>query len=218
MKRWIMLAMMSFLGAGLLAADVASQEADRDFSPKTPSSEEMAKMFQRMQECATPSKYHERLEVFLGEWDVEMKVWMGGTAGGPPMESKGASVSRWLLDGRWLMTETNAPIMGMPMEMVSILGYDNFKKKYIAVSVDTMTTAAVLASGPLDPGGKVILLYGEIDEPGLEEVGKPVKSVIRILDDDHYVMEIHDLALGEKNTQVLEFAYTRKKGEPAPGR
>jgi hypothetical protein len=41
-------------------------------------------------------------------------------------------------------------------------------------------------------------------------IGKWSKSVVRMVDDDHFVMEMHDLALGA-NSKVMEIEYTREK-------
>jgi hypothetical protein len=38
-----------------------------------------------------------------------------------------------------------------------------------------------------------------------------VKNVYRFVDADTIVLEVHDLPIGETNTQVIEFKYTRAK-------
>ena len=43
------------------------------------------------------------------------------------------------------------------------------------------------------------------------EHDKNVKYVYRFIDKDKYVFEIHDLAIGEPNTKVIDVVNTRKK-------
>ena len=47
------------------------------------------------------------------------------------------------------------------------------------------------------------------------EQDKQVKYVFRNFGQDQFVLEVHDMMIGESNTKVLEFAYTRRKGTPA---
>jgi hypothetical protein len=53
--------------------------------------------------------------------------------------------------------------------------------------------------------------YGTLDEYTTGENDKMVKYAFRFLDADKIVLEIHDLPIGETNTKVLEFTYTRSK-------
>jgi hypothetical protein len=61
----------------------------------------------------------------------------------------------------------------------------------------------------MDPSGNALLSYGTIDEYLTGEHDKMVKYVWRFPSKDKMVLEIHDLPIGENNTKVLEFAYTR---------
>jgi len=74
-----------------------------------------------------------------------------------------------------------------------------------------MSTAMNHAEGMRDRTGKVLTLYGTMDEPMTGEHDKPVKYVLRVLGPDKHVYEIHDLAIGEPHTMVIEVTYTRKK-------
>ena len=63
--------------------------------------------------------------------------------------------------------------------------------------------------GDVDPKTSALLMYGTLDEYLTGEHDKMVKTVTRFLSADKIVMEIHDLAIGEDNTKVLEVTYTR---------
>jgi len=58
--------------------------------------------------------------------------------------------------------------------------------------------------------GKVLLTYGTIDEYLTGEHDKMVKYVWRFLSEEKIVLEIHDLAIGEFNTKVVEITYVRQ--------
>ena len=59
--------------------------------------------------------------------------------------------------------------------------------------------------------GKVLSLYGKMDEPMTGEHDKNVKYVSRMISADKHIFEVHDLAISEPNTKVVEVVYTRKK-------
>ena len=167
----------------------------------------MAEMMDRMARYTQPGTQHEVLERFLGTWKTETRFFMGAE---PSAAEVGEAVTRWQIDGRWLITETTGRMMGRPLETCSLMGYDNFKQSFVATSVTSMDTAMNRSEGDLDPGGDVLLLYGTIDEYLTGEHDKMVKTVYRFLSEDEYVMEVHDLPIGEKNTKVVEITYTRK--------
>jgi hypothetical protein len=105
---------------------------------------------------------------------------------------------------------SSGSLMGMPIESFHMMGYDNFKQSYVSANVSTMDTALNTIEGDMDPGGRALIGYGTIDEYLTGEHDKAVKSVWRFISDDEMVLEIHDLAIGEKNTKVLELRYKRK--------
>ena len=67
------------------------------------------------------------------------------------------------------------------------------------------------SEGGFDQSGKVLTTYGKMDEPMTGEHDKNVKYVTRIISPDKFVFEVHDFAMGESNTKVVEVKYTRKK-------
>jgi hypothetical protein len=209
------LALLSLVVVAALAAAATSASAQRrddrnpDFTFKPPTPEEMQQAMSIWMELGQPSLYHERLEYFVGEWETTTKLWMGG-ADGPAQESTGSATYSWLMAGRWLQENLTGTMMGMPFEGYQLLGYDNYRREYVAVWVDSFSTTLTQSSGLLDESGKVITLFGEMDEPTTGELGKMAKYVTRIVDDDTFVFEVHDLGIGGDNTRVMEITYRRK--------
>jgi hypothetical protein len=148
------------------------------------------------------------LERFIGTWNTETRLFMGGRSTPP---EKGTSKTSWLMKGRWIKTEATGKFLGRPLQVCSIMGYDNFKQSFVVTNVSNMDTAMNHSEGDLDPAGKVLLVYGTLDEYLTGEHDKMVKTVYRFLSADEIVMEVHDLPIGEKNTKVVEVRYRRAK-------
>lgn len=184
---------------------------------KQPSPEEMAEMMKRWQAVATPGPHHKTLEHFVGTWDLTIRSWMGGPDS-PPSESKGICETKWVLDGRFIEDKVKSDMM-MPdetgeMKKVVFLGqgltgYDNFKNMYVSTWADNMGTALILSKGSMDPTGKLLTCYAEMDEPMLNVQDRMIKMVTRIIDKNKHVMEMHDLHAGD-GYKVMEIIYTRK--------
>jgi len=188
--------------AATVGMGVAQERNDSDEASRA-----MAEMMEKMARYTQPGTHHELLERFVGTWKTETRFFMGQT---PSAAELGEAVTRWQMDGRWLITEAKGQMMGRPLESCTLMGYDNFKQSYVATAVSSMDTAMNRSEGDLDPGGEVLLLYGTLDEYLTGEHDKMVKTVFRFLSEDKYVMEVHDLPIGEKNTKVVEITYTRK--------
>jgi uncharacterized protein DUF1579 len=155
-----------------------------------------------------PGEHHKALERFLGKWSTEMRFFMGGT---PTPPEKGTAEFTWLMAGRWLESRSKGSMMGMPAESFLLMGYDNFKQSYVTTMVSSIDTAMNHSEGDMDPIGKALISYGTLDEYLTGEHDKMVKYVWRFPADDKLVLEVHDLPIGEKNTKVVEIAYTRVK-------
>ncbi len=176
--------------------DDAKKEADQ-----------MAVMMEKAKRYTQPGPQHKLLERFVGKWNTETRFFLAGKA--TPSE-KGTAEFGWLMKGRWLKGEATGTFMGRPHQSHTVLGYDNFKMSYVVTTVSTMDTAMNRSEGRTDQSGKVLLTYGTIDEYLTGEHDKMVKYVWRFLSDDKIVLEVHDLAIGEVNTKVVETTYVRQ--------
>jgi hypothetical protein len=169
----------------------------------------MREMQERMTQAAAPGPHHEALARFLGIWDVDIAMVMPSV---PATRSKGTAEYTWAIDGRWLMLRIKGEMMGAPMESVSIMGFDNFAKNHVVVSVTSMDTAMNMARGlVVDPTNQVTAVYGTLDEYTTGELHKPYKVVIRRASDTRHVMEIWDLGIGDAGAKVLEYTFTRRR-------
>lgn len=170
----------------------------------------MQEMMARWEAAMTPGEPHAFLAQGVGEWETTIKSWMGGPDA-PPTESKGKATCKMILGGRFLQEELTAELMGQPVEMITLSGYDNFKGKYVFSHVDSMGTAMLHAEGFRAPGSNEVVYWGTMDEPMTGERDKTVKCVTRVIDADHSVFEMHDFAYPEGKTKVIEVTYTRAR-------
>jgi len=196
-----------YLAAALLVPFIAAGQ-----DAANPAADEQARMMQEMmtrwKEISTPGDMHKKLEAFVGVWDAESKMLMGEE----PQVSRGSAEYSWVMGGRYLRQDYSGEMMGTPFKGMSLTGYDNFAKKYVGIWIDDMSTTIATMDGHMNQDGTVLTMFGKMDEWATGEIGKTVKYVFRILDKDHHLFEIHDMAIGEPNTKVMEIRYTRRKG------
>lgn len=179
-------------------------------SAQEPSKEEQ-EMMAKWMAYATPSEGHKVLEHFAGEWTAAIKMWM--KPGAPPMEATGVESAEMILGGRYMKTtfKSNMPGMG-DMEGVSIMGYDNSKKIYNHLWVDSSGTGFFPSEGVADAAGKVITLKGlwpDFITGGVTEV----KIILTVNGPDNHLMEMFMKGgmYGPNEFKSMEAAYTRKK-------
>lgn len=186
-----------------LTAFSSAQEA----KPKIAEPIDMAAMMEKAKRFTEPGEEHKLLERFIGQWTMETRFNMGGKESPAAV---GEQTCQWLMKGRWVECRSKGPLLGAPHESVTIIGYDRFKQSYRVMTVNTIDTAMNTSEGDMDPGGQALITYGTVDEYLTGEHDKMVRYVWRFDDANTIRMEVHDLPIGEKNTQVVSMRYTRK--------
>jgi hypothetical protein len=169
----------------------------------------MEEMQARMREAATPGPHHRALARFIGTWDVQISMVMPGV---PVQKSAATAEYAWLLPNRWASQRIKGKLMGLDYDSFTILGFDNYAKNHVAVTVSSLDTAMTMLRGlVVDPSSKVTALYGTLDEYTTGELHKPLKTVTRVVDDSRHVMEVWDLGIGDAGAKVLEFEFRRRR-------
>ena len=125
------------------------------------------------------------------------------------MTSEGVMENRMILGGRFLRSRFSGEMMGQPFEGIGIEGYDNFKKKYVSVWFDSLSTSLFVMSGNCDTRGERCTFFGEADEFLTGELGKQVKGTTRWEDADTIVFEMFDMQGGPDWVRVMEMVYER---------
>jgi len=207
--RWLVLALAAV--AATFAWTNAARSGDdekKDGAAPEFSADEMQKQMEAWIESLKPGESHKRLERFVGEWNVEMKMYPGGP-GSEPMVTKGTSKIKWILGDRYLEEEFKGSMMGQPYEGRGLQGYNNTRNMYEATWASSMDTHIYTMKGTWPPDSNVINLYGEMDEPTLNVYGRTVNYRTTIIDKDHHKFEIFDLA-ARPDYKVIEITYTRQ--------
>ena len=96
-----------------------------------------------------------------------------------------------------------------------MLGYNNASKRYEAVWTYTMSTAIMTMNGTSPDGGKTINFNASWDEEGGAK--RSLQVSMRLIDDDHFVVELTDRAADGKQSAVLVTTYSRKEKPPFGG-
>lgn len=118
----------------------------------------------------TPTKEHEWLKQFVGEWDNDMEAVMA--PGQPPIKCKG-NMSSKAVGSFWVMNEITGDWMGNKTQGFQTLGYDVASKKYVGTWFDSMTDHLWKYTGTVDATGKMITL--EADGPSFTDPKKTCK-------------------------------------------
>ena len=168
-----------------------------------------AKMMEEMMKANAPGEQHALLKRMAGTFDGEVIMKMSAEA--PEMKSKGREVNTMILNGRFLKTDYTGDMMGMAFNGMQLNGYDNFKKKYVSVWVDSMNTGAMTAEGTADASGKTITYGGEYPCPAEGGKIKQFRQVLTFIDDDHHEFAMYEKDASGKEVRGLYIKYTRVK-------
>jgi hypothetical protein len=204
MKRTGLLFGMALAAAlGLGTAHVLAQDAKKSDRPQKPEDGLAA-----MMKLGAPGPGHKNLEPLAGTWNAKAKFWMDPSK--PPDQSEGVCERKWILGGRFLQEVYQGKAMGQPFKGIGMIGFDNFKKKYVTMWVDSMSTALQTTEGTYDPAKKTFTFHNEGMDP---YTGQKMKSrdVTRLVSPDKQLVEMYKQTPDGKEIKILEIVYTRKK-------
>lgn len=161
-------------------------------------------MMAEMAKYSMPGTEHAVLKSMEGKWKATIKTWM---APGAPTVSTGSMDNEVELGGRMLEGEFKGDMMGMKMEGLSLMGYDNKKKEYWSFWTDNMSTAAMMMYGSGSADGKTITVKGTADGPD----GKPTEYMMttKLVDPDTHVFTM-ETKMGGKFEKTMEITYNRQ--------
>ncbi len=124
-----------------------------------------AAMMQKFVAASTPGAPHKILSDMVGDYSFTSKSWH--SKGGPVIEGKGTTSMKMILGGRWLEVMTNGDAAGeIPaFEGRQWIGYDNIKKEYMFMWIDTMSTGVMHGHGKFDSTSKTLIDRGHYSCP-----------------------------------------------------
>ena len=171
----------AFITLGVMLVVVAGG-AEAQMEQPTP--EQMQAMMAAMQ----PGPEHERLGQLVGEWDAEIAF---SFAPGQTQTLQAKLVGRSVLGGRFVMLEMASPesLMGIPIEGMTIHGYDRRTGEHTILGLDTFGTYYVEGAGKGDASTNPIVMRGSHHDPVMDR-DEVYDFVVRFVDADTWESEV----------------------------
>jgi hypothetical protein len=207
--RW--LTSVLFLAAIALPSVAQEKEKKGDKPGAKPSESEM---MEKMMELSKPGENHKLLARGVGTWTYTVKMWMNPDPKAPPIESRGQSVAKETMDGRFVISDHTGkfPMPGpdgkmteMEFKGMAVEGYDNVQKKFVATWIDNMGTGIMILEGLYRDSS--FIYHGEYEPiPGMKT---KVREIIKVVDQNHRTFEFFEYRDGNY-VKTMEMEYTRK--------
>jgi hypothetical protein len=161
-----------------------------------------------MTKMGTPGPNHKLLEPLIGKWQCKVKIYI--EPGKDPIESEATAERKWIMDGRYIAETYDGNAFGKPFKGMGLIGYDNAKKKYSVVWIDSMSTSIMFTTGTYDAATKTFTYRNEDVDPFSGTMMKS-RDIVRIVDADHHRLEMYKQPPGGKEFKTIEISCTRKK-------
>ena len=160
----------------------------------------------RYMAVSRPGAEHRWLEPLVGSWAIDLR-WQG--PGGAETRVAGTSENRWILDGRFLQSDSTAGEGPSRIDATTIYGFDNRQKKFFALGLHNLATYILELSGSYDPASHSFLLSGkERDE--LTGGVLVYRELLKVEGPDRHVLRVYFDVPGRTPARILEAVYTRR--------
>ncbi len=178
----------------LLLTSFRSQDQGSQPSVQKPTPVDMQKMMKAFMEAAKTGPIHKKLVEGAGDWVWETVSYMG--PGGAPIKGEMKVHARSILGGRFLVEEVVGKTMGQSFTGMAITGYDNVRKEYQSLWMDSMSTRMTLSTGKENKKGEVHFSGTMVDV--VSPKGRPFRSVTLDRGKDHHEFKMFDSIPGTK--------------------
>ncbi len=188
------------VGATAVVTQVVSQDGEGSAAQQKAEQEMMAKWMEFM----TPGEPHQYLMQSVGDWTSVSEMWM--VPGQPSMPTTGRGTIKSIMDGRYVVEEVDGEGMGMQWQGMGVRGYDNLKKKFIAVWLDSMGTGVMVMEGRQSGG---VINYRGMGPDVMTGEYVPMRFVEKMIDKDNYEFEMFGPGPDGKEFRTMRMHYTR---------
>ena len=138
------------------------------------------------QDFPKPGPEHEKLKEMVGTWDCVMDI--GG------QKSKATATYKLICGGMWVASDFEGDFGGMKFQGHGLDGYDQNKKKYVGVWVDSMSSAPMHMEGNYEEGGKLLVMTGE--SVGAQGQPEKFKGTTEMKNKDHVIFKMYMIQPG----------------------
>jgi hypothetical protein len=189
-------------GSGAVPAAFGEPPRDKKEAPQKP-----ARKPKQQEKMAGPGEAHKPLELLLGDWDGEVKMWFA--PGRPPMSFKETVKRESLYDKRYVMEHVEATSEKEPHHGMAVIGHNNVEKRYEMLFIDNGGTAMNLWTGTFDAEKKTFTFTGN----EFDMSGKKVKfrTCIDCSNEDKQIKTGFKPGRDGKEFKAFEITLTRKK-------
>ncbi|MBA3315709.1 MAG: DUF1579 domain-containing protein [Planctomycetota bacterium] len=149
------------------------------------------------QEFPKPGPEHKELQEMVGTWETVMEI--------NGQKSKGTAVYKSICGGMFVASDFDGEFFGQKFTGHGIDGYDQNKKEFVSVWVDSMTSSPMELRGKYED--KVLVMTGEAAGP--DGSMQKVKTTTTMKDKDHMTFKFHMVDGGDQPMFTIE--YSRKK-------
>ncbi|MFN9786649.1 MAG: DUF1579 family protein [Planctomycetia bacterium] len=166
-----------------------------------------AEYMARMLELATPGPEHEALGKEAGVRVMDMEFdWMGT---GSWTKVRADAVCKPILGGRYMQEDVSFTMEGMPMQGISIVGYDKLKGEYTSLWMDSMSTWWITSRGKRGADGVVDFKGSMVDLAG----ERPFRQTIKHEADGAIHMRMYDTIAGKEVEVMRSISRPAKSGK-----
>jgi len=155
-----------------------------------------------------PGPEHKHLAALAGTWDQTIKFKMDPA--GEWQESKNVETIKVVCGGFFVAAETNGQMMGAPFEGRNLMGYDNHKKKFTAMWIDSFGSYMTLMEGTYDEKTKTLTMTGDMLEPMSGKYMK-VRMTTEDKSADEHVAKMYMPGPDGKEFVMMEITSKRRK-------
>ncbi len=158
-------------------------------------------------EYMTPGEPHQMLLQRVGDWNFTITSWE--TPDAVPDISSGFATLSPMLGGRYLRQESEHVVHEtMRFKTLSIMGYDNLKKKFQGLLLNNSGTGMSFIEGEAESGGAVINYTGQTAQ-GAPGNYFDVRFVQRTVDENTWTTVMYMTGDNGEEWKRLEMVYTR---------
>lgn len=168
--------------------------------------------FRKIIESGSPSADKNRvLAQLIGDWHSKEAFW--AVPGVEPKWTAGVIRNQMTLDDRFLSSAFVGELdVGGNAAMINgqgLIGYDNAKKSFTSVWVDTLTTSLMTGAGRYDPKTKAIVETGQFTNPLTGKEAR-FRSELKFTGDDDYKRTIFAVDKSGTETKLMEFDFSKR--------
>jgi len=166
-------------------------------------------MMEQWMKLAAPGQPHARFKKLQGRWNATVRFWMDPTA--PAQESTGEAEFTLFHGGRFMRQDYKSTSPQMPFEGLGLTGFDNFRKEYVDIWTDSMSTAFTISRGREESSTGAVNFKALADRPTVGQKDVPMRSITRFDGDDTHVIEMFSPGPSGKEFRNMEIVYKRVK-------